>query len=331
MNALELAKELIRIPSLTGDEEKILLRLEMICKDLGLATQRQPVADRRWNLFAGWSSDTAVVFCSHVDTVPPFLPLREDDTYIYGRGSCDTKGIIAAMISAGEILLRSGESPAFLFVVGEETDSIGAKIAAGSGFAAKYIIVGEPTDNMLASGHKGILSYTLHTKGQAAHSAYPELGNSAVHVLLDVLQRIRTHAWGLHPVLGPATFNIGLLQGGTAMNIMAPHASARVIHRLVDDANLRKDELLDLVGSDAEVEFHSIAQPQILHVVEGFEVKSVNYGTDIPYLSPMGQCLLFGPGSIHDAHTDAEKIAKADIEAAVLYYQRLYHQLTHES
>jgi acetylornithine deacetylase len=330
MDAIELSKALVSISSISGNEKDMLIFLENLLRKHGLVTSRQHVAEDRWNLFAGWHENPVVVFSTHVDTVPPYIPMRFDDRYIYGRGSCDTKGIIASMIAAGLRLLDEGENPAFLFVVGEETDSIGAKTAAASGMRSSYIVVGEPTDNMLAQGHKGILSYTLKTEGRAAHSAYPELGHSAVEGLLNVIDRIRRHHWGHDSLLGDATMNIGIIEGGVAMNVFAPKASAQIIHRLVDDAEMRKAELVALVREDAEIQFHSVAQPQILHVVPGFEVKTVHFGTDIPYLASIGTCLLLGPGSIHDAHTDDEKISIQEIEQAVKFYYTLYHCLKNE-
>jgi acetylornithine deacetylase len=262
-----------------------------------------------------------------VDTVPPHFPSRRNEGMLYGRGACDTKGIIAAMLFAGRHLLDDGHSPAFLFVVGEETDSLGAKTAARSGNTARYIVVGEPTDNMLATGHKGVLSYTLRTRGAAAHSAYPERGVSAVHLMLDLLDEIRREDWGHHPVLGESTLNVGLINGGVAMNTFAPEATATVMHRIVDDPDKRREQLGQLVGARADLEFHSVSTPQMLHTVEGFDSKAVAFGTDIPYLAAMGRCLLIGPGSVHDAHTPAERIEIAAIENAVGNYVKLFHAL----
>ncbi|MCZ7557665.1 MAG: M20/M25/M40 family metallo-hydrolase [Bacteroidia bacterium] len=330
MDATELTKILVGIPSITGSEEKILVYLEGILQSIGLDTERQHIDEHRWNLYAGLAAHPKVAFCSHVDTVPPFIPPRCDETHIYGRGSCDTKGIIASMITAAKRLIDEGEHPGLLFVVGEETDSIGAKTVAMTGLRVPFIIVGEPTDNLLARGHKGVLSYTLKTTGKAAHSAYPEMGHSAIDKLLDIIERIRNHDWGQDPLFGDATLNIGVLQGGTAMNVFAPEAMAQIIHRLVDDAELRKAQVHELVRGEADIQFHSTAQPQRLHVLPGFEAKTVHFGTDIPYLASVGRCLLLGPGSIHDAHTPDEKISIEEIETAVNLYCTLYHQLMHE-
>ena len=322
--AARLAAALIDIPSVTGDEAEVLCFLEDRCRDLGLETEREPVSERRWNLYAGWSGIPDVVLSTHVDTVPPHIPARIEGDVLYGRGACDTKGIIAAMLLAGRELRRKDHSPAFLFVVGEETDSLGAKTAAASGRKARHIIVGEPTDNMLVSGHKGVLSYTLTTTGVPVHSAYPERGSSAVHLLLDLLQEIRSASWGSHEVLGEATTNIGLIHGGIAMNTTAPEATATIMHRIVDDPAQRERQLRELIRDRAEILVHSRSQPQLLHVVPGFESRAVSFGTDIPYLNAMGRCLLFGPGSVHDAHTPEEKILISDIEDAARSYIELF-------
>jgi acetylornithine deacetylase len=324
---VRLAARLIDIPSITGSEAAILLSLEEELQRMGLKTEREHVSSERWNLYAGWNTRTDILFCTHVDTVPPFFPARFEGELLYGRGACDTKGIIAAMLAAGRQLVENGHVPSFLFVVGEETDSIGARTAAAGGRHADFIIVGEPTDNMLATGHKGVLSYTLEAEGLAVHSAYPERGVSAIHTLLDILSEIRYTDWGNCSVLGAASTNIGLIEGGVAMNTLAPSASATVMHRIVDDVEARKMQVLHLVSDRAKVRFHSISEAQILTTVTGFPCKPVSFGTDIPYLAAMGNCLLFGPGSIHDAHTADEKIRISDIEQAVDAFVSLFHAL----
>ncbi|MFZ1729504.1 MAG: M20/M25/M40 family metallo-hydrolase [Bacteroidota bacterium] len=324
---VQIAQELINIPSVTGSERAVLESLENMLRDMKMMIEREEVSDGRWNIYAGWNQSTDVVFCTHVDTVPPFFPAQIDGDTLSGRGACDTKGIIAAMLSAGDSLIQDGHTPAYLFVVGEETDSIGAKTAAASGRKAEYIIVGEPTDNILASGHKGVVSYTITVEGKAAHSAYPHQGVSALHIMLDILQDIRTADWGKNTLLGEATFNVGMIDGGVAMNTLAPAAKATVMHRIVDDAEERKRQVRAIVDGRAVVQFHSISQPQILTTVEGFAKQPVSFGTDIPYLCSMGKCLLFGPGSIHEAHTAHERISIAAINEAKELYIRLYHAL----
>lgn len=327
MTVQDIARQLIDIPSVTGEEEHVLLAIESLLAEMGIPVERQPVADRRWNLFAGWRGDDTVAFCTHVDTVPPWYPSRVEDGMLFGRGACDTKGIIASMLVAGQQLLQKGITPGYLFVVGEETDSIGARTAAASGRRASAIIVGEPTDNHLASGHKGVVSYFLRTRGKASHSAYPERGHSAIHDLLDIIADIRSQDWGENEILGSATLNIGLIRGGVALNTFAPDAEASLMHRIVDDAASRSKMVEEIVAGRADIEFQTISEPQFLETLPGFPVKSVNFGTDIPHLRPMGRCLLAGPGSVHDAHTDHERIGIAEMEEAVDMYVRLYSAL----
>jgi acetylornithine deacetylase len=320
--------DLINIPSVTGDEAAVLEYLETVLTDMGLPVYREAVSETRWNLYAGWEDALPVAFCTHVDTVPPYFPASMEEGRVRGRGACDTKGIIAALLAAGRELIAAGKQPSYLFVVGEETDSIGAKTAAASGRSARAIVVGEPTDNHLATGHKGVLSYTLRTAGAAAHSAYPERGASAIHLLLDLIGEIRARDWGTSPVLGDATLNIGTIEGGIAMNTFAPEAAATFMHRIVDNAQQRREEVVALVEQRAEITFHSVSEPQLLETVPGFPQKAVNFGTDIPYLVSMAPCLLLGPGSVHEAHTAHESIAVAEVEEAVELYVRLYHALT---
>ncbi|MDT8322592.1 MAG: M20/M25/M40 family metallo-hydrolase [Bacteroidota bacterium] len=328
MTLIDRIEDLINIPSVTGEEAGVLEYLETVLTDMGLPVYREAVSETRWNLYAGWQHALPVVFCTHVDTVPPFFPAVVEDARILGRGACDTKGIMAAMLEAGRQLIAEGKQPSYLFVVGEETDSIGAKTAASSGRSARAIIVGEPTDNHLATGHKGVLSYTLRTEGVAAHSAYPERGASAIHLLLDLIDGIRNRDWGSSPVLGEATLNIGSIEGGVAMNTFAPGASATFMHRIVDNAQQRSAELVELVDQRAEITFHSVSEPQLLETVDGFALKAVNFGTDIPYLVTMAPCLLFGPGSVHEAHTPHESIAIVEVHEAVQLYRKLYNALT---
>jgi acetylornithine deacetylase len=327
MNVEELTRNLIRIPSVTGNEKDVAAYIEELCAFHGWSCEHEYVAADRWNLYVNWTGVPAVVFSSHLDTVPGEVPDRNDDAYIFGRGACDTKGIIASMLCAGFELKNGGETPAFLFVVGEETGSPGAKTAALSGRKASFLINGEPTDNVLASGHKGTLSYTLTTSGRAAHSAYPEKGFSAIHVLLDIIGDIRAFDWGGNALFGEATTNIGIISGGVAPNVFADEATATIVHRIVDSTAQRKNDVLRLARDRSGVVFHSESGPQQLHVLPGFPAKAVSFGTDIPYLRALGTPLLIGPGSIHDAHTENEKIEIRQLHEAVKIYKQLFHTL----
>lgn len=329
-DVVELATALIDTPSVTGDEGCIARWLEQYCRDAGWKVEQQDVAPGRWNLFVNWDTQVDVAFCTHLDTVPPFFSSRREGARLYGRGACDTKGIIAAMLMAGRELDRTGHIPSFLFVPGEERDSIGAKTAALTARKARFIVVGEPTENKLALGHKGALSYTLETKGIPAHSAYPELGSSAIHTLLDILADLRAHDWGDDPVLGPSTMNVGGIGGGIAPNVLADAARATVLQRIVDSLVRRKQEVIDIVGFRGELTFHSENDAQRMHAPAGFATTSVSFGTDIPYIRPMGTPLLVGPGSIHDAHTDHEHVEISALHEAVDLYVRLHNALMHE-
>jgi acetylornithine deacetylase len=256
-----------------------------------------------------------------MDTVPPFLPSREDDLYLYGRGSCDAKGIIAAQVAAAERLREAGVAVALLFVVGEERDSAGAKLANLSPKGSRFLINGEPTDNRLALASKGTLRAEIRAHGKMAHSAYPELGDSAVHKLVHALERLLAVELPTVDGIGPSTLNIGLITGGHAPNVIADAAVAQVLVRLVGPSEQTRQAIEQAVAGLAEVEF-TLEIPFIrMRQVEGIETMVAAFTTDIPALTNWGEPLLLGPGSIHVAHTPFEKIAKRELlEAVDLYF-----------
>ncbi|HLU50194.1 MAG TPA: M20/M25/M40 family metallo-hydrolase [Planctomycetota bacterium] len=323
---LQVARDLIAIESITGNEEPAVAYIEARLRDLGLAVRSDEVLPGRRNLYAGPEQPT-VVLCTHTDTVPPYVPLREDDEWLYGRGACDTKGITAAFLAAGERLLARGvDDVGFLFVVGEEVDNAGAR-RANEWLRARYILVGEPTENRLAQGHKGILVARLLATGEACHSAYPELGSSATHRLIAAAARLLATDFGHDPVLGQATLNVGTIEGGVAANVLAPSAEARVALRVVtsiDDAENKLFAALEASQGATAANAASLAveilvrmPPAWLATIEGFPTTVVRYGTDVPFLANVGTPLLYGPGSIHHAHTLDERIEKRSIEQAI--------------
>ena len=338
MTLFDDARELIQRDSTTGKEESACAYLEERLRAMGLEVRSQVVTPERRNLMAG-PSRPKVLFCTHTDTVPPYVPFREDETHIYGRGACDTKGIAAAMLEAGRRLLAEGcDDFGYLFVVGEEVDNCGAR-AANETVRADYLIVGEPTENRLAVGHKGFLALRIAVEGQAAHSAYPHLGDSALHRLLAGLERLRAADLGTHPVLGEASVNVGVVHGGVAANVLAPAAEAVVAVRVVEDMAQTEntvracfhDPETGATDPRVSIEVRSRMCAPELTRVEGFPETVVAYGTDVPFLSDVGKPLLFGPGSIHDAHTDGEKIEKQAMADAVDHYVTLVRRLCQES
>jgi acetylornithine deacetylase len=264
-----------------------------------------------------------------MDTVPPFFPSREDEENIWGRAACDTKGIIAAMIHAVEALLTGGQrNLALLFVVGEERNSAGAYHAASTPIGSKFLINGEPTENKLAIGSKGALRYEIVAKGRMAHSAYPELGDSAIEKLMNALERIRRIALPTDELLGPSTLNIGTIQGGRAPNIIADEARAELMIRLVGDSRSTKEALASACSGLAEAR-EVLEIPAVrLGRLDGFETTVVAYTTDIPaFGGAWGQPFLIGPGTIHVAHTLEERVPKRQLIEAVEIYQRMVKQL----
>ena len=318
-------REMIDIASVSGAEGDVARYLEKDLAARKFRVELQPVEGDRLNVYArlGEKSPRGVL-CTHIDTVPPFIQSSEDDEYIYGRGSCDAKGIVAAMVHAAEGLRANGvDDVAMLFVVGEEVDSIGALAAAKMEIEPEWVLVGEPTENKMATGHKGNLKFVLKAEGKAAHSAYPHLGDSAIERLLRTLEKLRTANWGESEVLGEATINIGTVSGGLAANVIAPFAQADVFVRVVGSAEEAERKLNEIVGGDTKlsVEMVSECDAVFCETLDGYETAPVSFGTDIPSLKRFGKTLLLGPGSILDAHTAGEKIGKTEVVEAVTYYQ----------
>lgn len=330
MNVFELTRELIDIPSVTGEEQAVGQYLSDYLERLGYRVEKQEIGSGRFNVLATTESSPRIVFSTHMDTVPPFIAASEDDEFIYGRGSCDAKGIIAAQIFAAEQLRRGGMNDiGLLFTVDEELSSHGAQAANKHPLAreCQFLINGEPTDSRLATGTKGSVRVIITTEGRAAHSAYPEAGESAIEKLLDILQDIRNCHWPEDSFFGTTTCNIGVLNGGTRPNVIADHARAELQIRLAIDIEHVKRVLEDAVGTRGRLEYASAHNPVRLFSVPGFDECVVRFTTDIPYLSQWGKPLLLGPGSILDAHTDHEKISKRELEESIQLYVRLATKL----
>jgi acetylornithine deacetylase len=347
VDPIQLTRQLVDIESTTYHEAPAGEFLATYLTSLGYQVERQPVAQPdlartpgagtgpRFNVFAipqemaekGIAPD--VVFSTHMDTVPPFLgPCREDETHLYGRGTCDAKGIIAAQIAAAETLRASGTRLGLLFVVGEERDSAGAKVANESPRGSRFLINGEPTDNRLALASKGALRVELFAHGRAAHSAYPELGESAIDKLLAALHDIQALPLPVIEGIGDSTLNVGLIHGGRAPNVIADKAEAHILVRLVGPAEETKAAIVEAAAGRCEVIF-SLELPFVrMRSFEGFDTMVAKFTTDIPALTAWGEPFLLGPGSIHVAHTPDEKISKQELLDCVDLYVKLAKELT---
>jgi acetylornithine deacetylase len=332
MDLFSLTRALVDIESTTKSERQVgdflAAHLAALAARFSGHFERIPSAPGRDNLFLTFDSPV-VTLSTHIDTVPPFFASREDPDAIWGRGSCDAKGIAAAMIGAVESLLACGtRNLALLFVVGEERDSAGAKTMAASPRGSRFLINGEPTENQLALGSKGALRYELIAQGKLAHSAYPELGHSAIHALLDVLHQTRSIPLPEDPLLGKTTLNIGVISGGRAPNVVADEARAEIMFRVVGDpSNLRQAVV---AASAGRVEAREVLfTPAIrLSPFDGLPTTVVAFTTDIPFFQgTWGQPFLIGPGSIHAAHTSEEHIRKKQLVEAVEIYSRMVKQL----
>jgi acetylornithine deacetylase len=327
MELFELTTRLVNIDSVTGNEAACARFLHDYLAERGFQVELQAVDSQRSNVLA-WRGKPEVVLSTHMDTVPPFFPAREDADYICGRGACDAKGILASQVLAAERLVREGvDGFGLLFLVGEETLSDGARVANRSPRGARYIINGEPTENKLALGSKGFLRVDIRTKGRMAHSAYPHLGESAIERLLDILAELRRLRLPEDPVLGPCTLNIGVIAGGRAANVVPDEAQSQVLLRTVNGAQELRHRIASVLEGRCEYEFVRDTPALRLEKLDGFETSVVAFTTDLPNLSAWGRPLLLGPGSISEAHTDHEKVRKADLLRAVELYGQLVRRL----
>lgn len=334
VDPIQLTRQLVDIESTTYQEGPAGLFLHEYLEGQRYQVERTPVSqpDRvltpgagdgeRFNVYAALPGVTPdVVLSTHMDTVPPYFGSREDDEFLYGRGTCDAKGIIAAQVAAADRLREAGVKVGLLFVVGEERDSAGAKEANLHPKGSKFLINGEPTDNRLALASKGALRVEIRAKGKMAHSAYPELGESAINKLVEALHDVLAMPLPVEPEIGPSTLNIGLVEGGRAPNVIADKAEAHLLIRLVGPSEGIRQNILKVVGGRADVAF-SLDLPFVrMRKVGDLPTMVAKFTTDIPSLTEWGEPFLLGPGSIHVAHTPDEKIAKKELlEAVDLYY-----------
>jgi acetylornithine deacetylase len=332
-DVVALAAEMLSIQSLSGQEHEIIEFVTRWLVKRGWNVSFQEVSPGRGNVWATRSAangdpSASVALSTHLDTVPPFLAPRLEEGRLYGRGAADAKGIAAAMMAAADRLVTSGENRVqLLFVVGEEKGSDGARAANNLPATSSFLINGEPTESKLASGAKGSLRVFVRTRGKEAHAAYPQLGQSAIEPMLELLPKVKKLKLPSDSVLGEASVNIGVIRGGTEGNIVPGQAEAEVMFRIVSDVEPIKKLLEEWARGVAELEWGSHIPPQHFHTVEGFEIEPVAYTTDIPLLSRWGRPLLFGPGSIHVAHTSDEYVDVAELRASVDTYEKLVRTL----
>jgi acetylornithine deacetylase len=332
MDVVAFTRQLVDIESISGNEAQVADFLHSELQRRGFHAAKLPVQGERCNVWATWAEEPrpAVVFSTHMDTVPPFIPSSEDDERIYGRGSCDAKGIIAAQVVATERLREDGIQVGLLFVVGEERDSLGAKVANQKPFGSRFLVNGEPTENRIAIASKGTLRVEVTAQGKMAHSAYPELGESAIDKLLEALNRLRTLKLAVADDIGPCTVNVGVIEGGRAPNVIPDYAKAQLLYRLVGPSEPLRREIVEAVGNLARVEFVLEIPLVRLRTVDGIPSMVAAFTTDIPALSQWGEPLLIGPGSIHVAHTEGEYVEKKQLAEAVELYCRIAQQLVRQ-
>ena len=329
MDFVALTRQLVDIESITGNEGPVGDFLSGQLNRLGYEAKKMRVEGERCNVYATTPQQPqpTIVFSTHMDTVPPFIRSSEDGRRVYGRGSCDAKGIIAAQIAAAETLRREGIRVGLLFLVGEERDSLGAKTANQQANGCKFLINGEPTENRVATASKGALRVELTARGRMAHSAYPELGESAIDKLLEALSGLRAMRLPEAEGIGSTTLNIGLIEGGRAPNVIADKARAQLLYRLIGPSDQLKREILQAVGDLAQVDFVLEIPFVRLRTLDGLPTMIAAFTTDIPALSNWGEPLLVGPGSINVAHTEGEYVEKEQLHAAVDLYCSIARRL----
>jgi acetylornithine deacetylase len=326
-DVVSLAAELLAVPSTTRDEGAVVEVVSRWLVARGWNVTVQEVTPGRGNVWASRKGG-GVTLSTHLDTVPPYVPPRRAEGRLYGRGACDAKGIAAAMMIAADRLATEGEQRVdLLLVVGEERGSDGARLANQLPATSRWLINGEPTESKLASGCKGAQRVIVRTRGREAHSAYPHLGQSAIAPMLEMLPELDRLEWPVDDILGPTTVNVGLIRGGTEANIVPGACEAEMMVRLVGDVKPVKATLERWAKGRAELEFGSFIPAQHFHTVPGFEAEPVAYTSDIPLLTNWGKPLLFGPGSIHVAHTTDEYVDEDELRASVDSYARLVRTL----
>jgi acetylornithine deacetylase len=336
LDPIQLTRRLVDIESITYNEGAVGTFLAEFLAGRGFAAEKMPVeqhresrsTSERFNVYACTAGQTPdVIFSTHMDTVPPFIPSSEDESFIYGRGSCDAKGIIAAQIAATEKLREQGIRVGLLFVAGEERDSAGAKAANLQPRGSRFLINGEPTDNRIAIASKGSLRAVVRATGKMAHSAYPELGDSATHKLIEALHPILAIPLPVLDDVGPSTLNIGMIAGGYAPNVIADHAEAQVMVRLVGPSDETRRAIELAAAGLATVDFTLEIPFKRLRAIEGLPTMVAAFTTDVPWLDNWGEPLLLGPGSIHVAHTPHEKLAKKELFDAIDLYVQVARRL----
>ena len=329
MDVVAFTRQLVDIESITGHEAAVGETLHRELAALKYQVRRMPVEGDRFNLLATSPEEPhpAVVFSTHMDTVPPFIPSSEDLSRVYGRGSCDAKGIIAIQIAAAERLRTQGIHVGLLFLVGEERDSTGAKKANEQPIGSRFLINGEPTENHLALASKGTLRAEVTASGRMAHSAYPELGESAIDKLVVALTKLRAMPLPTVQDVGPCTFNIGLIEGGRAPNVIPDSAKAHLLYRLVGPSEELRRHIVETVGNLAKVDFYLEIPFMRFREVGKLPTMVAAFTTDIPALTNWGEPLLIGPGSIHVAHTDGESVEKQQLNDAIDLYCKITSQL----
>ena len=320
--------QIMGVESTSGMENSVADHIKDNFAPPGAELEIQEISNGTRNLFYKWGNPR-IIFCSHFDTVPPYIPPRIEGDTIYGRGSCDAKGQIAVLAEVCKKLHEKGETNfGLLMLAGEEVGSYGARRANELITGCEYVIVGEPTENKLIKAQKGNMLAEVEFFGKAFHSGYPEHGDNAIQRMVDFVNALNALEFPVDPVLGETTYNIGNLSADNARNIVSDHVSMKIFFRttfLTHEILIEK--VLSIIDENTKIEFAYGDPPIEFHTIEGFETGVVSYGSDAPELTNLGKPLLYGPGSIFNAHTDNEHITIPEIEKAVEDLLDIYEKL----
>ena len=346
---------LLNIDSTSGKEASLADMLVAEMSAPGRDVRTFDVGDGTVNILVSWGVPE-VVFCTHLDTVPPYIAPSSDGDLVRGRGTCDAKGQIFAMYEACKVLESKGyDGFALLLLAGEETGSFGAKAFRGQHPGAEWVIVGEPTDNCMASASKGTKAFEVEFTGKAFHSGYPEHGTSAVNLFNDFMNALRSIVFPSDDILGNTTWNIGRLSSDNPQNILSDRLTCRVYFR----TTFASDEMVcnimrNIAGPDAKLRFgrprvqdgsdivaKEVAPwqkamsvkalggdtPTSYETFPEFPAKPVSFGSDAPQLTNFRRKILCGPGSILVAHRDDEHVLISDIAQAVENYVKMFEKI----
>lgn len=324
--------DILRFNSTSGSENELAMYISDKYKPKNANSEIQVTDNGRLNIFFSYG-EPKIIFCSHLDTVPPYFQPQKNGDIISGRGSCDAKGQIAYLFEAFKQLKSEGHTNiGMLMVSGEEDGSQGAIRANKDLIDCNYIIIGEPTENKLIKASKGNLLVKVNFKGKSCHSGYPQNGDSAVEHMISFFNRLNSIDFPEDTVLGKTTYNIGKVESSNAHNVVSNSAECKIFFRTTFATNeILKKKLNEIKYNNIEFEFIYGDEPLNFYTIDGFKTDVVSFGTDAPAFTNVKNKILYGPGSILDAHTDKEYVKIEGLHTAVEDVKLIYKKIINEN